>query len=176
MLRKLAVVTFSAILFAGCSGTGAAEVVDVAACEEPPDAALTVMDDSNLEVEVEPMVVTAGQLVTISIDLEPEFAESLDPDQELTLGDGTLWRCWNGETWTPTHILTKSSGGGSAIPWSLSTDNTVNAWGAPIPNEYRLTVPPEMPPGTYQIAEPDWLAPSTEFWEDFVVTIVEVED
>lgn len=143
-------------------------------CVEPPDAALTVTNDSSLVVTVEPTVVSAGQLVTIDIDLGPEFAETLHPDQEVTLGDGTLWRCWDGETWTPTHILTKSSSGGSAIPWSLTTDNTVNMWGAPIPNQYRLTVPPEVPPGTYQIAEPDWLAPSTEFWEHFVVTIITV--
>ena len=85
MPRKLAIAADAAVLFAGCSGTDTAEVVDVTACEEPPDAALTVTDDSNRVVEVESTTVTAGQLVTINIDLEPEFAESLNPDQELTL-------------------------------------------------------------------------------------------
>ncbi len=163
------------VLFAGCSpATSPDTTVNEGLCKQPPPEALVDSNDSSLVVAIDPITVQPGATVRIRIDVDPDFAASLHPDQELGMGDGTLLRCWDGSDWVPTHLLTKGGSQGEAFAWSNSTDNTVPSWGGDIPSEWALTLPADIQPGTYQIAEPDWLGPRPVLWDEFVGTIIEV--
>jgi hypothetical protein len=112
-------------------------------CIEPPQAQLE--PESEFDLTVDPNPVPTGSSATLSVDYE-------QADGSDITGVGATWECWDGESWTQTHVIARAFNESPPAVYDSSGTVAIPDIGLVVPHSHEILIP-EVGAGTYRLTD-----------------------